>query len=78
MLEIFLEINLALLRDWEVLPRPPITSISLDNIQSLFDLFCMPYGGVRDAVNAAIFLADGGDDLVPEEAIKSKEEGYAI
>jgi hypothetical protein len=29
-------------------------------------------------VNAAIFFANGGDDLVLEEAVKSKEEGYAI
>jgi hypothetical protein len=29
-------------------------------------------------VNAVIFFADGGDDLVPEEAVKSEEERYTV
>jgi hypothetical protein len=78
MLEILLQSSFALLRHWLVLPRPPIAAPSFDNVQSLLDLFCMPYCGIRNAVNAVIFFANGGDDLVPQETIKSQEERYRI
>jgi hypothetical protein len=38
----------------------------------------MPNCGIRNAVNAVVFFADGGYDLVPEEAVKSKEERYTV
>jgi len=69
---------LTLLRRGIILSKPSIASAPFDDVESLLYLFSMPYCGVRNPVNAAIFFADGGDDLVPEKTIKSQEEGYSI
>jgi hypothetical protein len=74
MLEIFFQSCLGLLRFRLVPTKPPITSGSLDDFQSLLNLFSMPNGGIRNSMDTAILFADGGDDLVPEEAVEPKEE----
>jgi hypothetical protein len=71
MLKVLLKTGLTLLRHGIVLPWPSITTSSLDNIESFPDLFSVPYGGIRNPMNAAILFADCGDYLIPEETVKA-------
>jgi hypothetical protein len=70
MLEIFFQSCLGLLRLRFVTTKPPITSCSLDNLQSLHNLFSMPDCGIRNSMDTVILFANGRDDLVPEEAVE--------